>query len=149
MTARALIDAYREVLERHRRVVLTGRPGVGKTTLAAHGQGYCRQIFCTDILAGLPFDDQPRIMLAYAAQKDSQNIPWVIEGVMAARVLRKGLKPDAVFVMLGDDRTQSANPRRNALATRCYAWVKEASALPIHRDTKFYYYDTRLGETNV
>lgn len=132
-------------------IVVTGRPGVGKTYAVTHlGSTPIkhRVIMHTDGFRKVPWDAQPDAILGAVASL--HGAPYLMEGVAAGRMLRHGLTPEAVLVLMGRDRTDPdpvTSRQRTNLGERVYKWVAEAKEkLPA---TKFYYYDWTTGETNV
>lgn len=137
-------------------VVVTGRPGVGKT-FAVENVGMSplcvapragRVVLHTDGFRNVPWEHQPDAILGAVASLHGAS--YLMEGIAAGRMLRHGLRPEAVFVLMGRDRTDpdpAKSRQRTQLGERVYKWVAEAKEkLPA---TKFYYYDWTTGETNV
>lgn len=121
-----------EELSSYHRIVVTGAPGTGKTTMVAN---YHRlfpdvPILHTDDLMGHPWASQPDLIKNWATGRKD----YVIEGVAAARAIRYGLKPDLLVVVTGQDRTGSKNSNRAAMAKRVARWVDEIYKIP---DRKF------------
>ena len=69
----------------NKRIVITGGPKTGKTTLADEMGGGVRQ---TDELIELPWSEQSLVVSRWF----DEPAPWVIEGVTVTRALRKWLK---------------------------------------------------------
>ncbi len=94
-----------EAVTESKRIVITGGPRTGKTTLAL-SDAYSCPVRHTDDVAHLPWSDQSD---AVSYWFDSPG-PWVIEGVAAVRALRKWLernhrgKPCDVVVFLTRSR---------------------------------------------
>lgn len=132
-------------------VVVTGRPGVGKT-FAVENVGVTargnRVAVHTDGFRNVPWEHQPDAILGAVASLHGAS--YLMEGIAAGRMLRHGLRPEAVLVLMGRDRTDPdpvKSRQRTQLGERVYKWVAEAKEkLPA---TKFYYYDWTTGETNV
>lgn len=82
------------VLAMHRRVAIVGGPGTGKTTLASFVHN--RPVLGTDEFKGLAWEEVPAAVIERAA---GIGPAFVVEGVMTARALRKGLIVDAVVVL--------------------------------------------------
>ncbi len=83
-----------------KKLAVVGGPNAGKTTFAAdllEFPEFYRPVFCTDAFMNLPWEDQPKEIIEYLADRDA----FVIEGVQTARALRKGLEVDAVVFIRG------------------------------------------------
>lgn len=94
-----------DLLSRYDRIVIAGGPNTGKTTLCASITD--RPVLHTDELIGaVPWADVPETLIEIA---DSEP-RYVLEGVQAARALRKGLRPQVV-VYLNRQRV-ALNPRQ-------------------------------------
>ena len=79
----------------HKRIAIVGGPRTGKTTLARAIRG--RPIISTDDYMDLAWEDVPDKVIQVAGAAGGS---FVVEGVQAARALRKGLEVDAVVVMV-------------------------------------------------
>lgn len=82
---------YGQVLGRHQRIAIVGGPRVGKTTLAKRVSD--RKVVSTDDFARQPWSSVPALIQDAVALASS----FVVEGVQAARFLRKGGQVDAVI----------------------------------------------------
>jgi len=74
------------------RTAIIGGPGCGKTT-TAHLEFPGVRTYSTDDVKHLPWADQAYFWLSLQYCPG----PWVLEGVQAVRVLRKGLRVDRVI----------------------------------------------------
>ena len=83
-------ELFQEILAKHKRVAIVGGPQVGKTTLASTVTD--RPVHNNDTGKHIAWEDQPEYWKNRVFGQDS----FVLEGVQAARALRKGLKVDAV-----------------------------------------------------
>lgn len=79
---------------RYPRVAIVGGPRTGKTTFARSVRD--RPVISTDDYMDLPWEDVPAKVIEAAA---AAGASFVVEGVQAARALRKGLEVDAVIVL--------------------------------------------------
>jgi dephospho-CoA kinase len=85
---------FLEILREHKRVGIVGGPRTGKTTLASLVRD--RPVIGTDRFKDeVSWDDTPASIIAEAEKHESV----VIEGVMVARALRKGLPLDAIIYL--------------------------------------------------
>lgn len=84
-------DQFKTILSKHKRIAIVGGPKVGKTTLAKLATD--RPVHHNDDGKHIPWEDQPAYWKAAVTGQDS----FVLEGVQAARALRKGLEVDAVI----------------------------------------------------
>lgn len=82
---------FQQVLASHKRIAIVGGPKTGKTTLAKTVTD--RPVYHNDDGKHIPWEDQPEYWKGQVAGQDS----FVLEGVQAARALRKGLQVDAVI----------------------------------------------------
>lgn len=81
---------FQQICAKHKRVAIVGGPQVGKTTLAKTITD--RPIHHNDDGKHIEWSKQPEYWKNAVAGQES----FVIEGVQAARALRKGLQVDAV-----------------------------------------------------
>ena len=82
------------ILAQHRRVAIVGGPHTGKSTFARSVRD--RPVIATDDYINLPWEDVPAKVIEAAG---AAGPAFVVEGVQAARALRKGLEVDAVIVL--------------------------------------------------
>lgn len=82
---------FNEILRNHKRVAIVGGPKTGKTTISNTVTD--RPVHHNDDGMHIPWENQPAYWMAQVHKQDS----FVIEGVQAARALRKGLQVDAVI----------------------------------------------------
>lgn len=96
-----------------RRIFVTGRPGVGKTTLAEElGNDLGLPVIGTDqYIADAGFRDRPEYLVQMLKTLDA----YVIEGCDAARMLGAGMWPDVVVWVESDE--VPIFPRHRGLAT--------------------------------
>jgi dephospho-CoA kinase len=87
------------------RVAIVGGPRTGKTTLS--GRVTDREVLHTDTFRELPQDQQSSAVIAALAGRDR----FVVEGVLAARALRKGLEVDVV-IYCETERAEVSNRQR-------------------------------------
>lgn len=80
---------FADVLAKHARVAIVGGPKTGKSNLA--NMVTDRPVIHTDDYRNMPWEAVPHAVIG-AASGDR----FVVEGVQAARALRKGLQVDAV-----------------------------------------------------
>lgn len=117
-----------DVLSRHKRVVIAGGPQTGKTRLAASVTD--RPVFHTDDLKSKPWEKIPELVIAQVEGEEA----YVLEGVQAGRVLRKGLEPDVV-VYLVDPRAPRSKGQQ-AMAKGCATifrdWLASRPEVPVH-----------------
>lgn len=105
----------RELLDRlgtSRRIFVTGRPGVGKSTLASElGNKLGLPVICLDeFIPECCFRDRPEWLSHRLKTLDS----YIIEGCDAARMLGSGMWPDVVVWV---ERDVPVFPRHRGLAT--------------------------------
>ena len=81
-------------LQRYNRIAIVGGPRTGKTTLSKKFEGQW-DVICTDAWKHLPWHLQP-VKITEACQGSER---FVLEGVQAARVLRRGLEVDLVVFL--------------------------------------------------
>lgn len=80
--------------QQYPRLAIVGGPRTGKTTLARSIRD--RHVIGTDDFMALPWEEVPGKVIEAAG---AAGRSFVVEGVQAARALRKGLVVDAVVVM--------------------------------------------------
>lgn len=88
-----LSDDFAKICAQYKRVAIAGGPRCGKSTLSVTVTD--RPVIGTDDYKGIPWEVIPERMIADVIGKDT----FVIEGVMVARALRRGLIVDAVVYM--------------------------------------------------
>lgn len=81
-------ETLAEVLASHPRVVMTGYPEVGKTTLAQNQNDGRLLVHLDKVMEEHGFLDTPREALKLLAGVDR----WLVEGTLGYRLLRFGLK---------------------------------------------------------
>lgn len=94
--ARPAIDpllVWNQCLEKYDRIALAGGPQVGKTTLAKTVTD--RPVFHSDDFKRYDWAAVPHKMIELMSAEDR----FLVEGVMVARALRKGLEVDLVVVL--------------------------------------------------
>lgn len=112
--ARALIE---DVCRRYRRVVVVGRPGIGKTTLT-RGLDFWE----TDEVLSETDDwtaQREKVVLRMDGRTDFR-----CEGVTAARALRHGLTPEAVVLLTGEPM-RATTPAADRLGVSVEKWTDE------------------------
>lgn len=82
---------FNDILKKHKRIAIVGGPQTGKTTLAKTVTD--RPVHHNDNGKHIPWEDQPEYWKNQVFGQDA----FVLEGVQAARALRKGLQVDAVI----------------------------------------------------
>jgi len=82
---------FGQVLGRHRRIAIVGGPRVGKTTLSKRVSD--RKVVSTDDFIRQPWGSVPTLIQGAVALESA----FIVEGVQAARFLRKGGQVDAVI----------------------------------------------------
>jgi hypothetical protein len=85
-----------ELLDRYRRIAVTGGPNSGKTTGVA-ARVTDRTVIHTDDWKHLGYSPEVPFLIIDACKAHSS---FLVEGVQAARALRKGLEVDAAVWML-------------------------------------------------
>lgn len=106
----------------HRRVAVTGRPGIGKSAVLDKAKGPLPPIFRTDVLKRVTWEAQVVETLEWARKHET----WVMEGVTVARALRRGLEADAVLVLTGLPLVGRYSVQSMNLGDSVYKWVEEA-----------------------
>lgn len=104
------------VLQQHRKVAICGGPRVGKTTLATT-PGIDVGVFVLhtdDLIETVPWDDVPPHVMHQLQDGPLRPVRWLLEGVQAARCLRKGLAVDAVIWL--DRPHVQRTPKQDAMA---------------------------------
>ncbi len=94
------------IARRHKRIAIVGGPKAGKSTMSRFFDD--RPVHHNDSALHVPWDDQPDHWIKETEGQDS----FVIEGVQAARAIRKGLKVDAVIHLSQDDAVRHLNDIR-------------------------------------
>jgi len=82
------------ILAQYRRVAVVGGPRTGKSTFARTVRD--RPVISTDDYMDLHWEDVPAKVIEAAG---AAGASFVVEGVQAARALRKGLEVDAIIVL--------------------------------------------------
>lgn len=96
------------VLREHARVAIVGGPRAGKSTIVGHITD--REVIHTDSYNGEEWDALPGLLIDATQGKER----FVIEGVHAARALRKGMQVDAIVFI--DEPVVERNPGQAAMA---------------------------------
>lgn len=86
------MQTFKDLLQKHKKIVIAGGPKVGKTSLSWKCKDG-RDILSTDDFMDLDWGEVPAAVIGAVKDRDE----WLVEGVQAARCLRKGLKPDIVI----------------------------------------------------
>lgn len=120
------------LLAQHRKIAIAGGPRCGKTTLLKSARAIeaesvsplpssPRHFFSTDDLIGQPWPAIPHLVIGELAAHSS----YLVEGVMVARALRRGLKPDVVVWLNRAYEPLSKGQRSmaKAVATVFREWV--------------------------
>jgi hypothetical protein len=110
-----------DILRTHRRIAIVGGPRTGKSTLAAQVRD--RPVIATDDTKDHPWEDQPEI----AKRRVEGHESFCLEGVQAARALRKGLEVDAIIVLTEPKEARSKGQR--AMAAGQEKIIREALAM--------------------
>lgn len=95
-----------------KKIAIIGRPGVGKTYLAnklAKDQNL-KNISTDDYIGSVPFEDVPTKIMTDLETVDQD---YVVEGVQVARMIKKGFKPDKIYIVEANTRLE---PKHKALA---------------------------------
>lgn len=135
-------EFLRGLTQRHERIAVTGRPGVGKTFTMRpllpelEAKGWLVES-SDDLVLQAAWDDQVRLLLATTDSRER----WMLEGVTVARALRHGLTADAVVVFRGSPLRPRLTPAAMRLGDQVYKWVEEAQSL--RPKTAFYFWDVR------
>ena len=93
MAVEAEVKPMRDIARAHKRIAVVGGPLTGKTTVSREVTD--RPVLSTDDTMDADWADQPEIAKRRVEGMDA----FVLEGVQAARALRKGLEVDAIVVM--------------------------------------------------
>lgn len=127
----ALLALLRMLADTHWRVAVTGRPGIGKTSLVRRLMETRNgvYIFADTVVEGVDWKDQAKEVVRVGGTARS----WVMEGVAVARALRHGLEADVVLHLDGKPhKAQSAGAVR--LGNQVSGWVAEVyGKYPIYR----------------
>lgn len=99
---------YPDLLKTYKRIAICGGSRTGKTTLAMSVPH--ELLVHTDQYMSLPWDKVPLVILERLAGVPS----FVLEGVQAARTLRKGLEVDCVIWL--DRPYERLDPKQQAFA---------------------------------
>ncbi len=86
-------DQFQAILARFNRVAIAGGPRVGKSTLSESVTD--RLVIGTDAYQDMEWAEIPHAMILDTKDLDR----FVVEGVMVARALRKGMAVDAVVYL--------------------------------------------------
>ena len=105
---------FDKILARHKRIAIVGGPRTGKTTLVEEVMG--RRIIHTDDFMDLEWKEVPDAIIEEVELLDD----FVVEGVQAARALRKGMEVDAV-VFISEPKVQLTT-RQAALGKSVLKW---------------------------
>lgn len=84
-------DWLKEILKKHRRIVIAGGPRTGKTTLAR--TVHDRPVLSTDAYMNVQWAQAPEMINDAVSELPA----YLLEGIQVGRCLRKGLKPDCVI----------------------------------------------------
>lgn len=128
-----VLTAWLDVLAAHERIALTGGPRSGKTTLSRAAER-SHHVVHTDDWRESPWDVQPaEIMLALEALP--RRTPFVIEGVQVPRLLRRGLRVDALVTLdthpLGDFDPRRHERMRKSVFSVLREWSKTLDAYSV------------------
>jgi hypothetical protein len=118
---------FAELLAKYPRLVITGAPRTGKTSLAL--QVTDRPVLHTDDWMHLPWRELPD-----AVKSESERLPrYVLEGVRAADVLRSGLEVDAVVYLTAPkvEQTELQSNMGKGVATVLAQWAALNPNVPI------------------
>lgn len=135
-------EYLRSLTEKHERIAVTGRPGIGKTFAMRpllpelEAKGWLVES-SDDLVLQAAWDDQVRLLLATTDSRER----WMLEGVTVARALRHGLTADAVVVFRGAPLRPRLTPAAMRLGDQVYKWVQEAQSL--RPKTAFYFWDVK------
>jgi hypothetical protein len=113
-----------QLLARHPKVAVTGRPGIGKTAVVDKlGPGWWSDwTLHTDRYANLPWDEQSKAVINWASARRH----WLMEGVTVARALRHGLDVDVVLMLTGMPLKSQNTIQSMRLGDSVVKWVEEA-----------------------
>ncbi len=109
----------------HPRIAICGGPRTGKTTLASLVAD--RRVVHTDAWIALPWGEVPHAIIAECTGLDS----FVVEGVQAARALRKGLEVDVVIWLDDLQGGAKATALTKGVATVFRDWRKASISTPV------------------
>jgi hypothetical protein len=119
---------FLEFCRTHKRVALAGGPRCGKTTLSKLVTD--RPVIGTDSYRGIPWEDIPGQMIRDIAGHKN----FVVEGVMVARALRRGLTVDGVFYLTRAkvSRKKGQVVMAKGIAKVMRDWRAEFPLVPLH-----------------
>lgn len=117
---------WKDVLKKYDRIAVVGGPRAGKTTLTRIAD---RPVIHTDDYMKRAWDAAPYAAIADVIDltHDQERPRFIIEGTRAVSCLRRGLKVDAVCVLM--EPLQELTPRqegmRKAVMTKLAEWFKD------------------------
>lgn len=116
-----------------RRTAILGGPRSGKTTYAAKlmaGEGERRPVVHTDDFIALGWERQPEAVIEACRAHEEAGRGFILEGVTAARALRKGLLVDEVIYLHGSrvELTPKQDAMRKGVRTVFLDWLKSGFA---------------------
>lgn len=112
---------FKDILSTYKRVAIVGGPNSGKTTLSRLVRD--RPVVHTDGFRHYSWAAVPEEVIKFVNQHANTK-GFVLEGVQAARVLRKGLKVDAVVVLVEplEENTKGQTAMSKAVMTVLADW---------------------------
>lgn len=118
-----------------KRTAIVGGPRSGKTTYAGNlttkeKLGFARPVVHTDDFIGLGWEAQPEAIITACRAAEAAGKGFILEGVTAARALRKGLLVDEVIYLHGSrvELTPKQDAMRKGVRTVFLDWLKSGFA---------------------